>query len=1171
MMSILLSFVIVFGICFVPASFHNQTPNEASQSSLSSNSSNDSNEPSFQEDYLIQEKERESWDDALQYHIQKETANLNQEAFTQNVLPIEVDPSDPSYIGGALPTGFVEVEYIESTGTQYIDTGFIPTENTKVKGNFALTEVQNSVSVFGCFNTAESRFNLLVTTNLFNKITGNSYITSNNLLPSVAPAIDTNYNFEISLPNYIINGSSYTSGSYSYTSSTSSLYIFSRNTGSSPDQFIKMKLYNFEIYDDGALICKLVPCYRKIDNVIGLYDLANTGLNIWDEEWEAGRITSRGVANEGLPENGTNQIRTKNYVPVSGNTKYYFRTTNSSGIVVFYYDESKQLVDWDVNVHNQELTTPANCSYIKFYTYGDYGSTYKKDICVNVSDANRNGTYEPNSPFYTNAGTGSFVIPNVTSALPSNYHQIEYIESYGAQYIDTGISAVNGYKIVSSVSFSNGANKNLSGIQTGGGSKRAFGPWAASQTGTKFSLGIGVGGAVNTDKIYDIDQRYEIETNLDATNPYLKVDGVSAIFTQSPGGALSSLIPDGNIYLFALNNAGSVTTGFVGKVYGTIKIYVEDLLVREFVPCYDLNNVVGVFDLVENKFYCNKGTGLFNIPSAINYTYSLQGSGTEIAPYQISSALDMAYLSYSSNHGVSYDNKYIQLTNDIVLNDGFFEEDGTYHDGGDEKLYEWVPISKSVGFRGWFDGHNHTISGMYINSSSQNNGLFGLIAGAVNTIKNLSIDNSFVSSSTENTAGFCGLVNADATIENVKFNGKVRCSAYYSGGLIGRCNSGAKLFNCSVDVDLKSTRSYCGGLLGYRGFGGSATMNIKNCVSRGKVESAGYYASGMIGQGQANLSNCKNYASVKGGNYVAGIVGYIYGSCSECENNGIIEGVSYTAGIIGFGSGDAYKCVNKGTILNKVAGSRISGIGGDTCNHCDNYGDIICTAKTNYASGIGGTAYMCQNSGNVFTYGNFAFGISYASVSFCTNRGNITGNSASGIGVNTQYCVNYGNIVATGTACGIGEGSSGSYNVNYGNVSGNYASGIGGVLTAELYSCVNYGNITGTTIAGGIATSIGKMTNCINFGEITGNSRCAGLARRIEIGVTNCIVNCSVNGALQKQYWGTDFSAFFHTYKDGRIGLIRFESTGFIMEVLTENFLQRNGFEAQDHVYVQGA
>ena len=133
------------------------------------------------------------------------------------------------------------------------------------------------------------------------------------------------------------------------------------------------------------------------------------------------------------------------------------------------------------------------------------------------------------------------------SRLPIEYQEVEYIESTGTQWINTNVNAQNGYKIKCSASFANGANKNISGIQTGGGAKRAFGPWSASQTGTVFSLGIGVGGAVNTDKIYNINQKYALEANLSATNPYLKVNGVTATFTQSPGGSLSSAIPNGNI------------------------------------------------------------------------------------------------------------------------------------------------------------------------------------------------------------------------------------------------------------------------------------------------------------------------------------------------------------------------------------------------------------------------------------------------------------------------------------------------------------------------------------------------------------------------------------------------------------------------------------------------
>lgn len=40
-----------------------------------------------------------------------------------------------------LPTGYTELEYIQSSGTQYIDTGHIPTVNTKVTMDFQLTAV----------------------------------------------------------------------------------------------------------------------------------------------------------------------------------------------------------------------------------------------------------------------------------------------------------------------------------------------------------------------------------------------------------------------------------------------------------------------------------------------------------------------------------------------------------------------------------------------------------------------------------------------------------------------------------------------------------------------------------------------------------------------------------------------------------------------------------------------------------------------------------------------------------------------------------------------------------------------------------------------------------------------------------------------------------------------
>ena len=61
--------------------------------------------------------------------------------------------------------------------------------------------------------------------------------------------------------------------------------------------------------------------------------------------------------------------------------------------------------------------------------------------------------------------------------------------------------------------------------------------------------------------------------------------------------------------------------------------------------------------------------------------------------------------------------------NDIVLNDGTFDENGTYTPGASGKAAEkWTPIAYSglfnehttLYYTGTFDGQGHTIKGLYV-------------------------------------------------------------------------------------------------------------------------------------------------------------------------------------------------------------------------------------------------------------------------------------------------------------------------------------------------------------------------------------------------------------------------------------------------------------------------
>ena len=66
-----------------------------------------------------------------------------------------------------------------------------------------------------------------------------------------------------------------------------------------------------------------------------------------------------------------------------------------------------------------------------------------------------------------------------------------------------------------------------------------------------------------------------------------------------------------NLYLFGNNENGTFAFPFYSKIY-YCKIWENGVLVRDFIPVLDGNNVACLLERVENKFYYNKGTGIFS-------------------------------------------------------------------------------------------------------------------------------------------------------------------------------------------------------------------------------------------------------------------------------------------------------------------------------------------------------------------------------------------------------------------------------------------------------------------------------------------------------------------------------------------------------------------------------
>ena len=172
--------------------------------------------------------------------------------------------------------------------------------------------------------------------------------------------------------------------------STIADYIYSleqSQAGAGVAWFKKLFPKDYYPYNTGELL-----------SVEGLQSHDTVGFNQWDEEWEVGYL-GYSSSNEGQPiPMQNNTIRSKNFIKVLPNTSYYFKYPIAEVHYVWEYDENKNALGHYqllASGNNNTFTTSSDCHYIKFACEPTYGTTYKHDICINLSSPSRNGEYEP--------------------------------------------------------------------------------------------------------------------------------------------------------------------------------------------------------------------------------------------------------------------------------------------------------------------------------------------------------------------------------------------------------------------------------------------------------------------------------------------------------------------------------------------------------------------------------------------------------------------------------------------------------------------------------------------------------------------------------------------------------------------------------------------------------
>ena len=321
--------------------------------------------------------------------------------------------------------------------------------------------------------------------------------------------------------------------------------------------------------------------------------------------------------------------------------------------------------------------------------------------------------------------------------------------------------------------------------------------------------------------------------------------------------------------------------------------------------------------------------------------------------FEISTAEQLAGLAKLVNNGNDFSYKTVRLTADIVLNDT--SDWGNWESSASANT--WTPIGNWPNlFGGTFDGQGYTVSGIYINSENDHQGLFGYNEG---TIKNIGVTKSYIKGN-DNVGGVCGN-NSYGKISDCYNSGTVSNTGNGSSDVGGVCGVNYEGFisNCYNSGTITGTgngSSDVGGVCGYN------IGSIYNCYNLGNVSGTETFASigGVCGVNISNsdVSDCYNSGTVSGGYKSGGVCGYNHngGVISDCYNSGTISGSSGVGGVCGYNNYDISNCYNSGEVSGNSCVGGICGTNNDdsSVSNCYNSGTVN---GIYYVGGVCGVIY----------------------------------------------------------------------------------------------------------------------------------------------------------------------------------------------------------------------
>lgn len=174
--------------------------------------------------------------------------------------------------------------------------------------------------------------------------------------------------------------------------------------------------------------------------------------------------------------------------------------------------------------------------------------------------------------------------------VPTEYTPVEYIESSGTQYIDTGFKPNQNTKL--EVTFQTSVKATIAACDTYW-KDNGYGVWSGA-------------GEYGNEVITTLNMNKGTKSKIVVNKGVFTNDEV--IVWEASAATFQTVYP---LTIFALNRGGSITEYNNSLKIFSCKIYDDETLIRDFIPVKDASGVACLYDKVSQTYFYNAGTGTF--------------------------------------------------------------------------------------------------------------------------------------------------------------------------------------------------------------------------------------------------------------------------------------------------------------------------------------------------------------------------------------------------------------------------------------------------------------------------------------------------------------------------------------------------------------------------------